>query len=388
VRTLVLVGACATALITWCLHTPVVFSHETSKTTVTFDREISRIVRRKCLACHAEKTIAFPLTTYAEARSWARAIEEEILSRHMPPWRAAPGYGVFANDGSLSTRELQLLVAWIEGNGPKDSAQKIIANIDQFETADKDRLRLPPPRWELGTPTWIGELHAGTVEPGLADHVRTAVLDTGLAAPKWVRSIEIRPTDRRVVRAVFLTVEGTGQWLGSWTPWHGTVRLPEQTAFHLPAGARIVVESHYRSAREAVETRTQIGLHFADVPARCVSDLRLRATSDGEGRVRAVSVLAEAARVLALRPEVGEGVHAFEVRARTPDGATQILLFVKDALREWPTPYILKTPASLPRGTVLQATAYFPLSGTTSAAPRFEVTVSRDAESGCGSPTG
>lgn len=368
----------------WCLQAAAVFSHETAKTTVTFDREISRIVRRKCLACHAEKTIAFPLTTYEQVRSWARAIEEEILGRHMPPWRAAPGYGVFANDGSLSTRELQLLVAWIEGNGPKNPAQKIIANIDQFKTADEDRLRLAPARWELGAPSWTGELRAGTVEPGLGDHVRTAVLDTGLAASKWVTGVEIRPTDRRVVRAIVLTVEGTSQWLGSWTPWHGTVRLPRQTALRLPAGARIVVESHYRSARERVENRTQVGLHFGDAPARCVSDLRLRASADREGRVRAVLALTDDTRVLALKPDVADGIRAFEVRARTPDGATQILLFVKDVLPEWPTPYILKAPVSLPRGTALEATAYVTASGTTPVVPRFEVTISRDAGPACG----
>lgn len=378
----------AAGLVALYLQTSPVLSHETAKTTVTFEREISRILTRKCLSCHAEQTIAFPLTTYEKTRSWARAIEEEVLSRHMPPWRAAPGYGLFANDGSLSTRELQLLVAWIEGNGPKDSAQKIIANIDQFETTDKDRLRRDQSRWELGTPAWTGELRAGTVKPGLGDHVRTTVLETGFAESKWVGGIEIKPADRRVVRAMVLTVEGTGQWLGSWTPWHGTVQLPERTAFRLPAGAKIAVEAHYRSAREPVEDRTQVGLHFAAVPARCVSDLRLRAAAGGDGRVRAAAVLSADTRVLALRPEVGSGIHTFEVRARTPDGATRILLLVKDVLREWPTPYILKAPVSLPRGTTLVATAYFPASGAGSAVPEFEVTVSRDEEHGCGPTTG
>ena len=383
-----LLVATSVGLAAWCLQPPTVFSHETVKTTVTFERDISRILSRKCLSCHAERTIAFPLTTYEETRVWARAIEEESLSRHMPPWRAAPGYGFFTNDGGLSTRELQTLVAWIEGNGPKNAEQRIIANIDQLRTDDKDRLRLPQARWELGPPAWIGELRASAVEPGLGDHVRTTVLNTGFRGPTWVRSIEVKPADRRIVRAMSLTVEGTGQWLGSWTPWHGTVQLPEGTAFRLPAGARIAVEAHYRSAREPVEDRTQLGLHFAAAPARCVSDLRLRAAAGGDGRLRAAAVLSEDTRVLALRPEAGNGIHTFEVRARTPDGATRILLLVKDVLREWPTPYILTAPVSLPRGTTLAATAYFTASGAGSAVPTFEVTVSLDEERGCGSITG
>ena len=308
----------------------------------------------------------------------------------MPPWRAVPGYGVFANDASLTARELQLLVAWIEGNGPKDAGQRIVANIDQLETADGDRLRLAPSRWELGTPTWVGDVRAGTVPPGRGDHVRTTMLDTGLTKPTWVTATEIRPADRRVLRAVFVRVEGTGQWLAGWTPWHGTVRLPEGTALRLPSRARLVVESHYRSAREPVEDRTQIGLYTttpqgADGPARCVSDLRLHGEAAGAGRLRATAVLDEDARVLALTPGPGDGIQAFEVRARTPDGSTQVLLYVKDVLREWPTPYLLAAPLPLPRGTTVIATAAVTASSA-AAPPAFDITISRDT-AGCGDVT-
>jgi hypothetical protein len=56
-----------------------------------------------------------PLTTYAEARPWAKAIREEVLTRRMPKWHAARGYGQFANDPSLSAFEIALFVAWVDG---------------------------------------------------------------------------------------------------------------------------------------------------------------------------------------------------------------------------------------------------------------------------------
>lgn len=363
-------------------------AHETANTSVTFDREVSRILSHKCLACHADRAIAFPLTSYEQARSWARAIEEEVLSRHMPPWRAVPGYGVFANDASLSTRELQLLVAWIEGNGPKSADQRIIANIDQTRTADRDRLRPPTDRWQLGRPAWVGTLSGITVEPNRGDHVRVARLATGFQNPTWVRGVEIRPADRRTVRAVVLTVAETGQWLGSWTPWHGAVRLPEGSAIRLPAGAHITVESHYRSAGEAVDDRTQVGLHLGSQPARCVSDLTLRASSAGPGRVRAEMTLTGDTRVLAMRPDASTGVRAFDVRARTPDGATHVLLLVKDPAPEWPTPYILKTPLALGRGTTLVVTGHLTGQAPEAQAPSLAVTVSRDVAPACGPASG
>ena len=45
------------------------------------------------------------LTTYEEARPWARAIKEEVLTRRMPKWHAVRGYGDFTNDPSLSPFE-------------------------------------------------------------------------------------------------------------------------------------------------------------------------------------------------------------------------------------------------------------------------------------------
>ena len=52
------------------------------------------------------------LETYQEARTWAKAIRDEVLERRMPPWPAAPGFGDFSNDRSLTPIEVELLTAW------------------------------------------------------------------------------------------------------------------------------------------------------------------------------------------------------------------------------------------------------------------------------------
>ena len=53
------------------------------------------------------------------ARPWARAIKEEVLTRRMPKWQAARGYGDFSNDPSLSPFEIALMVAWADGGAPR-----------------------------------------------------------------------------------------------------------------------------------------------------------------------------------------------------------------------------------------------------------------------------
>ena len=54
---------------------------------VTFNNQVVRIFQAKCQVCHHPGDIApFSLMTYAEARPWARAIQEKVVLREMPPW--------------------------------------------------------------------------------------------------------------------------------------------------------------------------------------------------------------------------------------------------------------------------------------------------------------
>ena len=114
---LIAVGAVAAATATMWVRAG---AHERITTTVTWDREISVLVKARCQSCHgADATTTMPLTSYAEARPWARAIKHEVLTRRMPIWHAARGYGDFVNDPSLSPFEVALIVAWVDGGAPK-----------------------------------------------------------------------------------------------------------------------------------------------------------------------------------------------------------------------------------------------------------------------------
>lgn len=94
-------------------------AHEFFSTKITWTREISRIVAKRCLGCHSEGRKAFSLASFAEARPWAKAIKEEVLSRRMPPWGAAKGFGEFAGDQGLSQEEISLIADWVEGGSPE-----------------------------------------------------------------------------------------------------------------------------------------------------------------------------------------------------------------------------------------------------------------------------
>src|SRR5262245_43596429 len=91
------------------------FSHETLTTTVLFDREIVRILNKHCVMCHVENGPTFPLETYEQTWLQGRKIRADVIARHMPPWAAVPGYGQFVNDNSLTLRETQFMISWVEG---------------------------------------------------------------------------------------------------------------------------------------------------------------------------------------------------------------------------------------------------------------------------------
>ena len=95
-------------------------AHDRISTKVTWDREIAPIFQRRCASCHSPGGRApMPLTTYDEARPWAKAIKEEVLARRMPKWHVVRGYGDFTNDPSLSAFEVALVAAWADGGGPR-----------------------------------------------------------------------------------------------------------------------------------------------------------------------------------------------------------------------------------------------------------------------------
>jgi hypothetical protein len=95
-------------------------AHEPITTRLTWTKEISRIVYKRCASCHHEGGAApMSLITYDEARPWAKAIRDEVAERRMPPWGAVKGFGDFRNDESLTDPEIEMLVLWVEGGAPK-----------------------------------------------------------------------------------------------------------------------------------------------------------------------------------------------------------------------------------------------------------------------------
>lgn len=94
-------------------------AHEPGSTGVTWGREISRIVFRRCAGCHAEGSPNGALVRYAQVRARLEAVRRSVLDRSMPPWGAVRGFGLVSPDESLTGEEIRLIADWIEGGAPE-----------------------------------------------------------------------------------------------------------------------------------------------------------------------------------------------------------------------------------------------------------------------------
>src|SRR5207247_2300544 len=172
---------------------------DTSKP-VTFSNDVAPIFQAKCQECHQPNSIApMSLITYQEARPWARSIRERVSTRQMPPWHIDKSVGVqkFKNDMSLTDEQVDTVVAWVDGGAlqgdPKD---------------------LPPPRplvtdneWKavrdgFGPPDLVVKSSEYTMAAEHQDVWYRPASDIPLAEPRWVKLVEIRPSNLKARRII------------------------------------------------------------------------------------------------------------------------------------------------------------------------------------------
>ena len=110
---------------------------------VTFTKDVAPIFQAKCQNCHEPGSIApMSLSTFEEARPWARSIKQRVATRQMPPWHIDRSVGVqkFKNDMSLTDEQVQTIVDWVDQGAL------------QGNPAD-----MPPPKPVATTLFWQGE---------------------------------------------------------------------------------------------------------------------------------------------------------------------------------------------------------------------------------------
>ena len=354
----------------------------------TFYRDILPILHKHCQRCHRPGEIApMPFVTYEQTRPWARAIQQAVRSKHMPPWFADSHFGRFLNDPSLSPEEIAKLSLWAEKNSPPG---------DPHEAP-------PTPPWVKGwnipkQPDLVIKMPKPVAIPAHGEIEYTyEIVPTGLTEDKWVQISELRPSSRQHVHhAVVYIRPPESRWLrrvpvglaftaSSLTDEqdrrdaHGTDSdmllvyapgsLPDQwpdgIAKFLPRGSDLVFQMHYTTNGRPDSDQTSIGIVFAKSPPK-QRVLMLQLTNShftippgvDDYRVESRGTLPNDATLLSFLPHMHLRGKKFEYNILHPDGAIETLLRVNYHFH-WQLSYRLAEPRLLKAGTTLQAVAWY-----------------------------
>jgi len=359
---------------------------------VTFHKDIEPIFQARCQGCHrAGEAAPMSLLTYQEARPWAKAIRQAVLTRQMPPWFADPAHGAFANDRRMPQAEIDQIVAWAD-SGAKEGNPK-----------DAPKPRTFTDGWAMGKPDAIVEMPMDFPVPASGTVEYTYfVVPSGFTEDKWVENVEVRPGNSKVVHHVVVEVRppgaqylpdaklgepfvperknkphqpdtgqglleiGTVEVVGVYVPGGVPYYLKPGQARLIPAGSDIVFQMHYTTNGKAATDRSRVGFQFAKQPPqeRVVNifvsnrNLRIPAGADGHPVLAKVTLQADST-LLAMFPHMHVRGKAFEYRATYPNGESETLLSVPKYNFNWQLTYYLQHPKVLPKGTVLECVALY-----------------------------
>jgi hypothetical protein len=145
----------------------------------------------------------------------------------------------------------------------------------------------------------------------------------------------------------------------------GWVARPGQARL-IKAGSDLLFQMHYTPRGVATEDRTSVSFTIAKQPPKqrvvntYFGNFRLRIPPNAEAhRVEAYISLYDTAWLESMTPHMHLRGKAFEYRAVFPNGEAQVLLRVPRYHFDWQTTYQLRKPMLLPKGTRLEATAWY-----------------------------
>ncbi len=345
--------------------------------TVTFTRDVAPILFERCAACHRPGGPGpFSVLDFEEVGPRAERIAEVTVARRMPPWLPSPASLPLEGERRLTDEEIRTIAAWVEAGAP--------------EGDPGDLPPLPPagPAWPLGEPDLVVRAPEIEVPAGGEDRYRNLVLPVPPGGSRWVRAVDLRAGDPRVVHHARLMLDTTaasraldasdaepgfdgmqmvpgarnppGHFVG-WTPGRTPRPGPPGLAWPLPAGADLVLQLHLRPDTEPRTVAAEVGLYLAERPPTSGAALVLLGTEiidipPGATRheVRDRYRLPVAARLLSVYPHAHYLARTMLALAHLPDGGTEVILEIPEWDFDWQDEYRLATPLALPAGTVLE----------------------------------
>jgi hypothetical protein len=344
--------------------------------------DVAALLQERCAMCHRPNGSApFSLQSLDEAKRHATQIAAVTKRRYMPPWKVDPADGPFIGQKPLTDREIDLIQQWASSSSHAAASLEPPAPRPEPQAPSPK----PPDYWQLGKPDLVVTVSEPyQLQADGTDVFRIFVVPIPVDAERYVRGIEFRPGNARVVHHANIRVDRTaasraldeadagpgytglilrsaeypdGNFLG-WTPGQVAPLVSPDLAWRLAPHSDLVVETHMQPSGKVENVQPSIAFYFGDrPPTRTPLMLRLgRQTIDiaaGDKRyvVSDSYVLPVDVDVLALQPHAHYRARTVRGDATLPDGTTKRLLAIDDWDFRWQHVYRYVTPLALPKGT-------------------------------------
>lgn len=293
----------------------------------------------------------------------------------MPPWKPEPGKGEFEGDRRLTDRELETIAQWVQNGTPEGDPADLPQAPDWTTT------------WQLGEPDLVVRMPRPYDVPASGrDVFRTFVVPIPTTRPLYVRALEFRPDNARVVHHANIGIDRTrssrlldgkdgspgysgsmvqdarypeGQLLG-WTPGQVAHPVPPGMQWRLEPQSDLVLQLHLQPTGRPEQLAVSVAFYFTrDPPTRTPLGLRLGsetidiAPGDSHFVVEDRYTLPADVDLMAIQPHAHYLARQMEARAVRPDGSQAWLISIADWDFRWQDVYRYRQPLLLPKGTVI-----------------------------------
>jgi Flp pilus assembly protein TadD/mono/diheme cytochrome c family protein len=346
---------------------------------VTFNHDIAPIVFRNCAQCHHPGEAGpFPLLTYADVKTHGRQIAFVTSKRIMPPWLPEPGELEFADELRLSDAEITMIQTWVD-QGEAEGAPSELPPQPSFSGG-----------WQLGKPDVIVRATKPyLLAAGGGDSYWNFVFRTPVHNSRWLKAIEIRPGDKRLVHHANVLVdrEENGRRLEKepgagfggmeliieseafdpdshflfWKPGSSPYVEPDGMALRLDKNTDLVLNTHFQPSGKPELIQPTLGLYFTDKPAT-MHPILLQLDNDrmldipaGEKNFLVTDefTIPVDASVLAIYPHAHYLGKDMLATATLPDGTKKTLIHIGNWDLNWQAVYRYAQPVDLPAGTTI-----------------------------------
>ncbi|MCI0625276.1 MAG: tetratricopeptide repeat protein [Acidobacteria bacterium] len=350
---------------------------------VTFNKHIAPLVFQYCSPCHRRGEAApFPLLTYEDVRKHASQIVAVTERRYMPPWSPEPGYGDFVGERRLTAHQLRLIAEWVK-EGALEGKPGDLPPEPQFTEG-----------WQIGPPDLVVQMPKPyRLEASGSDVFRNFVIPVDIRDVKYVRAIELRPGNKRVVHHANIWIDrrqslrrhdgkdGQPGFPGMdvstearsdffepdshflfWKPGTALEPEPEDISWRLDPGTDLILNLHLKPSGKEETLQPLIGFYFTSEPPRR-HPMLLQLEHDGALDIAPGSLdyavedhvkLPVDVDVLAIYPHAHYLGKKVEAWATLPDGTRRWLIRIADWDINWQAVYTYRYPVWLPKGSTVK----------------------------------